>query len=62
MSIQDPIGLPANETTSLAEKGFMTGYLDALSLGDRLHRLFLDVNRDIFDLVVVSGIKGVGGL
>lgn len=62
MSIQDPIGLPANETTPLAEKGFMTGYLEALSLVERLHRLLLDVIKDEFERVGVLEINAVQAL
>ena len=43
MSIQDPIG------PSAGEKGFMVGYLEALSLVERLHRLLLDVIKDEFE-------------
>jgi hypothetical protein len=33
---------------SAAEQGFTAGYLDALSLVERLHRLLLDVIKDEF--------------
>ena len=56
MSIQDPIGQPA------AEKGFMVGYLEALSLVERLHRLLLDVIKDEFERVGVLEINAVQAL
>ena len=62
MSIQDHIGLPANEQTFLPEKGFMSGYLEALSLVERLHRLLLDVIKDEFERVGVLEINAVQGL
>ena len=62
MSIQDPIGLPASEKTSHPEKGFMTGYLEALSLVERLHRLLLDVIKDEFERVGVLEINAVQAL
>ncbi len=62
MSIQDPIGLPTNETMPLAEKGFMNGYLEALSLVERLHRLLLDVIKDEFERVGVLEINAVQAL
>lgn len=62
MSVQDTIGLPANEKTSPPEKGFMTGYLEALSLVERLHRLLLDVIKDEFERVGVLEINAVQAL
>lgn len=62
MSVQDPIGLPASETIPLPEKGFMTGYLEALSLVERLHRLLLDVIKDEFERVGVLEINAVQAL
>ena len=62
MSIQDPIGLPANEEMAPPEKGFMTGYLEALSLVERLHRLLLDVIKDEFERVGVLEINAVQAL
>lgn len=44
MSIQAPMFLPARQ-------GFMAGYLEALSLVERLHRLLLDVIKDEFERV-----------
>ncbi|MEY8100131.1 MarR family transcriptional regulator, partial [Falsihalocynthiibacter sp. S25ZX9] len=34
-------------------QGFMTGYLEALALVERLHRLLLDVIKDEFERVGV---------
>ena len=45
-----------------AEQGFMTGYLDALSLVERLHRLLLDVIKDEFERVGVLDINAVQAL
>ena len=45
MSIQDPAAQP------MAIKGFMAGYLESLSLVERLHRLLLDVIKDEFERV-----------
>ncbi|MAW08211.1 MAG: MarR family transcriptional regulator [Halobacteriovoraceae bacterium] len=43
-------------------KGFMTGYLDALALVERLHRLLLDVIKDEFERVGVLDINAVQAL
>jgi DNA-binding MarR family transcriptional regulator len=56
MSIQDPIALPGTK------KGFMVGYLEALSLVERLHRLLLDVIKDEFERVGVLEINAVQAL
>ena len=45
-----------------SEKGFMAGYLDALSLVERLHRLLLDVIKDEFERVGVIEINAVQAL
>jgi len=42
--------------------GFITGYLDALSLVERLHRLLLDVIKDEFERVGVLEINAVQAL
>jgi DNA-binding MarR family transcriptional regulator len=66
MSIQKPIttttpggGLPQK---TFNEKGFMVGYLEALSLVERLHRLQLDVIKDEFERVGVLEINAVQAL
>jgi DNA-binding MarR family transcriptional regulator len=56
MSIHDP------RTPSLAPKGFMGSYLEALSLVERLHRLLLDVIKDEFERVGVIDINAVQAL
>ena len=56
MSIQDPIA------QTQVEKGFMVGYLEALSLVERLHRLLLDVIKDEFERVGVLEINAVQAL
>ncbi|MEO9518123.1 MAG: winged helix DNA-binding protein [Paracoccaceae bacterium] len=55
MSILDP-------NLVVSEKGFMTGYLEALSLVERLHRLLLDVIKDEFERVGVLEINAVQAL
>ncbi|HBB82784.1 MAG TPA: MarR family transcriptional regulator [Sulfitobacter sp.] len=56
MSIHDPATQP------LAVKGFMVGYLESLSLVERLHRLLLDVIKDEFERVGVLEINAVQAL
>ncbi|KGB83520.1 MarR family transcriptional regulator [Rhodovulum sp. NI22] len=55
MSIQGPISAPARP-------GFMSGYLEALALVERLHRLLLDVIKDEFERVGVPEINPVQAL
>ncbi|MFD1157276.1 MarR family winged helix-turn-helix transcriptional regulator [Roseovarius aestuarii] len=43
-------------------KEFMTGYLDALALVERLHRLLLDVVKDEFERVGILEINAVQAL
>lgn len=43
-------------------KGYMTGYLEALALVERLHRLLLDVIKDEFERVGVLEINAVQAL
>ncbi|MBT9382740.1 winged helix DNA-binding protein [Pseudooceanicola sp. CBS1P-1] len=56
MSIQRAIGAKA------APEDFMAGYLDALALVERLHRLLLDVIKDEFERVGVLEINAVQAL
>ncbi len=56
MSVQNPITVPG------AHKSFMVGYLEALSLVERLHRLLLDVIKDEFERVGVLDINAVQAL
>ena len=56
MSIQDPI---RNDTRI---KDYMVGYLESLSLVERLHRLLLDVIKDEFERVGVLEINAVQAL
>ncbi|CUH99596.1 MarR family winged helix-turn-helix transcriptional regulator [Leisingera aquaemixtae] len=51
--------LPISRTD---RKGFMTGYLEALALVERLHRLLLDVIKDEFERVGVLEINAVQAL
>ncbi len=44
------------------DQGFMAGYLDALSLVERLHRLLLDVIKDEFERVGVIEVNAVQAL
>lgn len=55
MSVQDPM-------MAAHVKGFMGGYLEALSLVERLHRLLLDVIKDEFERVGVLEINAVQAL
>ena len=56
MSLHTPITAPAGQ------QEFMTGYLDALALVERLHRLLLDVIKDEFERVGVIEINAVQAL
>lgn len=56
MSMHTPIAPPN------AEHGFMAGYLDALALVERLHRLLLHVIKDEFERVGVLEINAVQAL
>jgi len=60
MSIQDQI--PASSEKLASHPGFMVGYLEALSLVERLHRLLLDVIKDEFERVGVIEINAVQAL
>ncbi|MCC1494337.1 MarR family winged helix-turn-helix transcriptional regulator [Cognatishimia sp. F0-27] len=44
------------------EQAFMTGYLDALALVERLHRLLLDVIKDEFERVGIIDLNAVQAL
>ena len=46
-------------TQPVEKQNFMTGYLDALALVERLHRLLLDVIKDEFERVNVLEINAV---
>ncbi len=60
MSIQDPIA--TGDTPTGNNHGFMVGYLEALSLVERLHRLLLDVIKDEFERVGALEINAVQAL
>ncbi len=55
MSVHAPMGPDPRQ-------GFMAGYLDTLSLVERLHRLLLDVIKDEFERVGVLDINAVQAL
>jgi DNA-binding MarR family transcriptional regulator len=55
MSIQPPLMAPARQ-------GFMSSYLEALALVERLHRLLLDVIKDEFERVGVLELNAVQAL
>ncbi|WP_375281059.1 MarR family winged helix-turn-helix transcriptional regulator [Pseudooctadecabacter sp.] len=57
-SLPDVHGLPKTG----AQSGFMSVYLDALTLVERLHRLLLDVIKDEFERVGVLEINAVQAL
>ncbi|CUH78572.1 MarR family winged helix-turn-helix transcriptional regulator [Tropicibacter naphthalenivorans] len=44
------------------DQGFMTSYLDALSLVERLHRLLLDVIKDEFERLGIIDVNAVQAL
>lgn len=46
----------------IADKGFMSQYLEALSLVERLHRLLLDVIKDEFERLGILEINSVQAL
>ncbi|MCV2887188.1 winged helix DNA-binding protein [Ruegeria sp. XHP0148] len=50
------------QVTTAGGKSFMSGYLEALSLVERLHRLLLDVIKDEFERVGVLEINAVQAL
>jgi DNA-binding MarR family transcriptional regulator len=56
MSFQKPLSPPTGHTA------FITAYLDALSLVERLHRLLLDVIKDEFERLGILDINAVQGL
>ncbi|MFU1476307.1 MarR family winged helix-turn-helix transcriptional regulator [Roseovarius sp. C7] len=56
MSLHTHLSPPASD------QGFMSAYLDALSLVERLHRLLLDVIKDEFERVGVIEINAVQAL
>ncbi|MEL6620538.1 MAG: winged helix DNA-binding protein [Pseudomonadota bacterium] len=62
MSIQDQIGEGPGPVETGNDRGFMVGYLEALSLVERLHRLLLDVIKDEFERVGVLEINAVQAL
>jgi len=50
------------QVAQMTRKGFMTGYLEALALVERLHRLLLDVIKDEFERVGELEINAVQAL
>ncbi len=50
------------QVSAAGPKGFMTSYLEALALVERLHRLLLDVIKDEFERVGVLEINAVQAL
>ncbi len=59
MSLQSQI---ADIRSRVGEPGFMSSYLEALTLVERLHRLLLDVIKDEFERVGVLEINAVQAL
>ena len=51
-----------NDLNTGTDKGFITGYLEALALMERLHRLLLDVIKDEFERVNMLEINAVQAL
>lgn len=56
MTLHTPVAMDATD------QGFMAGYLDALALVERLHRLLLDVIKDEFERVGILEINAVQAL
>ncbi len=50
------------QMVGVTQKGFMAGYLEALAMVERLHRLLLDVIKDEFERVGVLDINAVQAL
>jgi len=50
------------QMVGVTQKGFMAGYLEALAMVERLHRLLLDVIKDEFERVGVLEINAVQAL
>lgn len=59
MDMRHPV---APQATTSNNTGFMMGYLECLSLVERLHRLLLDVIKDEFERVGVLEINSVQAL
>ena len=63
MSIHSTMGAAEGDAQGNGpQKGFMSSYLDALALVERLHRLLLDVIKDEFERVGVLEINAVQAL
>ncbi|MEL6234335.1 MAG: winged helix DNA-binding protein [Pseudomonadota bacterium] len=58
MSFQAPIG----PDVQIHEKGYLDGYLEGLSMIERLHRLLLDVVKDEFERLGLLDINAVQAL
>ena len=58
MSVQERFG----QDKPASHIGFMTSYLESLSLVERLHRLLLDVIKDEFERLGILEINAVQGL
>ena len=59
MSLHSDVAAPAK---TAIDAGFMTSYLESLTLVERLHRLLLDVIKDEFERVGVIEINAVQAL
>lgn len=62
MSMHSQLTTPDAPNEAGANAGFVTGYLEALALVERLHRLLLDVIKDEFERVGVIEINSVQAL
>ena len=56
------MSIHSNVAAGRNHHGFMSGYLDTLSLVERLHRLLLDVIKDEFERVGILDINAVQAL
>jgi len=62
MSIHSSLTPPKDGSQLAGASAFLTGYLDSLSLVERLHRLLLDVIKDEFERLAILDINAVQAL
>ncbi|MCB1395385.1 MAG: MarR family transcriptional regulator [Rhodobacter sp.] len=62
MSIHSSFKPPKDSSQLAGASAFLTGYLDSLSLVERLHRLLLDVIKDEFERLAILDINAVQAL
>lgn len=62
MSVHSELDTQLEPTDTSGQQGFVKGYLEALALVERLHRLLLDVIKDEFERVDIIEINAVQAL